>query len=204
VIAAIPADVDAVYVALGGADGVNFLTQYQQAGGTAPLIGGSITADQTVLSSQGKQKEAVTGMPSAGPVADTWDDPRWTDFVAAYKAAFPDGFPSPSLFAHGYFVNTKAVLLALDQVNGDISDGGAKFREALAKLEFETPTGPVKLDENRNAIANIFVTEVAVGDDGNLYNKVVEVREGVNQTLGQSVEEFLALGVVGRDNPHCP
>ncbi len=204
VIAAIPADVDAVYVALGGADGVNFLTQYQQAGGTAPLIGGSITADQTVLSSQGKQKEAVTGMPSAGPVADTWDDPRWKDFVAAYKAAFPDGFPSPSLFAHGYYVNTEAVLLALDQINGDLSDGGVKLRDALSKLEFDTPTGPVKLDSNRNAIADIFVTEVAEGDDGNLYNKVVEVKEGVNQTLGQPVDEFLKLGVVGRDNPSCP
>ena len=53
VIAAIPADVDAIYVALGGADAVNFLTQYQQAGGTAPLIGGSITVDQTVLDYQG-------------------------------------------------------------------------------------------------------------------------------------------------------
>ena len=37
VIAAIPDKVDAIYVALGGADGVNFLTQYQQAGGTAPV-----------------------------------------------------------------------------------------------------------------------------------------------------------------------
>ena len=47
VIAAIPDDVDAIYVALGGADAVNFLSQYQQAGGAAPLIGGSITTDQT-------------------------------------------------------------------------------------------------------------------------------------------------------------
>jgi branched-chain amino acid transport system substrate-binding protein len=70
VIAAIPDKVDAIYVALGGADGVNFLTQYQQAGGTAPLIGGSITADQTVLSTQGKQRDSVMGMPSAGPIAD--------------------------------------------------------------------------------------------------------------------------------------
>ena len=54
VIAAIPDDVDAIYVALGGADGVNFLTQYQQAGGAAPLIGGSITVDQTVLTLQGQ------------------------------------------------------------------------------------------------------------------------------------------------------
>ena len=57
VIAAIPDDVDAIYVALGGADGVNFLTQYQQAGGTAPLIGGSITVDQTVLTSKGKLRD---------------------------------------------------------------------------------------------------------------------------------------------------
>lgn len=204
VIAGIPADIDAVYVALGGADGVNFLTQYEQAGGTAPLIGGSITVDQTVLGSKGKQKTYIIGTPSAGPIADTWDDPKWTAFVAAYKEAFPDGFPSPSLFAHGYYINTTAALLALDKVNGDLSDGGAKFREALAGLEFETPTGMVKLDKNRNAVADIFVTEVAEGEDGNLYNKVVEVKKGVNQTLGQSEEEFLKLGVVGRDNPSCP
>ncbi len=204
VIAAIPADVDAVYVALGGADGVNFLTQYQQAGGTAPLIGGSITADQSVLSSQGKQKEAVLGMASAGPIADSWDDPEWQAFVAAYKEAFPDGFPSPSLFAHGYYVNTVAVLKALDAINGDISDNGVKLRETLANLSFDTPTGPVHLDANRNAVADMFVTEVAEGDDGVLYNKVVKVIEGVDQTLGQPVDEFLALGVANRDNPSCP
>src|SRR3546814_9300376 len=32
VIAALPDDVDAIYVALGGADAVNFLTQYERAG----------------------------------------------------------------------------------------------------------------------------------------------------------------------------
>ena len=67
VIAAIPDKVDAIYVALGGADGVNFLTQYQQAGGTAPLIGGSITVDQTVLGTQGKQRDYVIGTPVGRP-----------------------------------------------------------------------------------------------------------------------------------------
>ena len=70
--------------------------------------------------------------------------------------------------------------------------------------ELDTPTGMVKLDSNRNAIADIFVTEVTEGQDGNLYNKVVEVKEAVNQTLGQSEDEFMKLGVVGRDNPSCP
>ena len=187
VIAAIPDDVDAIYVALGGADGVNFLTQYQQAGGTAPLIGGSITVDQTVLGSQGQAAATSSiGTPSAGPIADNKDAPAWKKFVAAYKKHAGRLSRRPSLFAHGYYVNTKALLLALDKVNGDVSDGGAKLRDALSKLAFDTPTGKVSLDKNRNAIADIFLTEVAEGADGNLYNKLVKVMPQVNQTLGHS------------------
>jgi branched-chain amino acid transport system substrate-binding protein len=203
VIAAIPDDVDAIYVALGGADGVNFLTQYQQAGGQAPLIGGSITVDQTVLTSKGKIRDVVIGTPSAGPIADTNDAPAWLAFVEAYKKQ-PNAFPSPSLFAHGYYVNTKALLLALEQVSGDVSDGGAKLRAALSKLSFDTPTGKVSLDKNRNAIADIFLTEVSEGSDGNLYNKLVKVVPQVNQTLGIDEAEFMALGAVSRENPSCP
>lgn len=203
VIAALPDDVDAIYVALGGADAVNFLTQYEQAGGDLPLIGGSITVDQTVLGSKGRARDFVIGTPSAGPISDTWDDPRWSAFVEAYKAQFPDGFPSPSLFAHAYYVNTRAALIALDEVGGDLSDGGAKYREVLSNLEFETPTGMVKLDERRNAIADMFLTEVIEGPDGNLLNKTIEVIPQVSQTLGLSYEEFLAYGQVGRENPSC-
>lgn len=203
VIAALPDDVDAIYVALGGADAVNFLTQYEQAGGELPLIGGSITVDQTVLGSKGRARSFVIGTPSAGPISDTWDDPRWNEFVAAYQAQFPDGFPSPSLFAHAYYINTKAALLALDQVGGDLSDGGAKMREVLSSLEFETPTGMVKLDERRNAIADIFLTEVIEGPEGNLLNKTIKVTEQVSQTFGLPYEEFLKYGQVGRENPSC-
>lgn len=203
VIAALPDDVDAIYVALGGADAVNFLTQYEQAGGELPLIGGSITVDQTVLGSKGRTRDLVIGTPSAGPVSDTWDNAGWRAFVAAYQAQFPDGFPSPSLFAHGYYINTKAVLLALDKVSGDLSDGGAKFRTELSHLEFETPTGMVKLDERRQAIADIFLTEVIEGPGGTLLNKTIQVIPQVNQTLGVPYEEFLKYGQVGRDNPAC-
>ncbi|MCY4301590.1 MAG: ABC transporter substrate-binding protein [Aestuariivita sp.] len=203
VIAALPDDVDAIYVALGGADAVNFLTQYEQAGGDLPLIGGSITVDQTVLGSEGRARDFIVGTPSAGPISDTWDDPRWAEFVAAYQAAFPDGFPSPSLFAHGYYVNTKAALLALDQVDGNLSDGGVAYRNALASLSFETPTGMVALDERRNAIADIFLTEVIEGPDGNLVNSTIKITPRVSQTFGLPYEEFLKYGPVSRENPAC-
>ena len=203
VIAALPDDVDAIYVALGGADAVNFLTQYEQAGGDLPLIGGSITVDQAVLGSKGRTRDFIIGTPSAGPISDTWNDPRWSAFVEAYKAKFPDGFPSPSLFAHAYYINTKAALLALNEVNGDLSDGGAKLREVLSNLEFETPTGMVKLDDRRQAIADIFLTEVIEGQDGNLLNKTIKVIPQVDQTFGLSYDDFLQYGQVSRENPRC-
>jgi branched-chain amino acid transport system substrate-binding protein len=204
VIAAVPDKVDAIYVALGGADGVNFLTQYQQAGGTAPLIGGSITVDQTVLGTQGKQRDYVIGTPSAGPIADNAEGPAWKKFVDDYKAAYKDGFPSPSLFAQGYYIETMALLAALDKVNGDVSGDQAKLRDALTHLALDTPTGKVTLDKNRQAVADNYLTEVAKADDGHLYNKVVKVIPAVNQTLGIPEADFMKLGVANRDNPSCP
>ncbi len=70
IISGIPADVDGLFVVLGGADAVNFLNQAEQAGIEKPFIGGSITVDQTVLNYKGKKRESLLGTASAGPMAD--------------------------------------------------------------------------------------------------------------------------------------
>lgn len=203
IVFSIPQDVDAIFVALGGADAVNFLNQYQQAGGDKPMIGGTITVDQSVLSAKGETQDYLVGTPTAGPIADNADTPEWEAFADAYREAYPDALPSPSLFAHAYYVSTQAMLEALEEVGGDLSDGQAAFREALAGLELETPTGTVTLDENRQAMADIYLTEVALAEDGTLRNEVVQVAENVGQTLGMDREAFLALGEASRDNPPC-
>ena len=205
IIAAIPDDIDALWVGLGGGDAVNFLTQYQQAGGDIPFIGGSITVDQSILSQKGSAKKALIGTPSAGPQADGWDNADWQAFVKLYQEGFPENqrFPSPSLFATSYYTATKAMIEALNAVDGDLSDGQATFREALSTMELASPTGPVTLDENRNGIANIFLTEVVEGPNGTLQNTLINVVPEVNQTLGFPRDEFLALGKVGRDVPVC-
>lgn len=203
-VASIPDGIDAIYVALGGADAVNFLSQYEQAGGAKPLIGGSITMDQSVLGSKGRRRDFVVGTPSGGPIADSYDKPSWTKWVAEYKQEYPKGFPSPSLFCYGYYCATLAALEALDKVKGDLSNQQKAFREALSKMELQAPAGLIKLDQNRQAIADNFLTEVELGKDGNLYNKVIKVIPMVNQTMGWDRQKFLDLGPVGRDNPPCP
>ncbi|HEX2888425.1 ABC transporter substrate-binding protein [Vineibacter terrae] len=204
VIAKLPQDVDALLVVLGGADAVNFLTQYEQAGGDKPMVGGSITVDQTVLNFKGKRRESLLGTPSAGPMADAIDTPEWKKFVADYKANFKDGFPSPSLFATVYYLNMKAALDALEAVNGDLSGNQAKYREALAKLVLKGPTGDIKLDENRQAIGTTYITEVAKGSDGVFFNKVVKAIPNIDQRLGMTKEEFTKMGLGSRDVPSCP
>ena len=88
-IAALPDDVDAIYLGLGGGDAVNFLNQYQQAGGKAHLLGGSIMVDQTILSAKGDAKNALIGTIAASGMADTWDDPRWKTFVKELSGSLP-------------------------------------------------------------------------------------------------------------------
>jgi branched-chain amino acid transport system substrate-binding protein len=202
-IAKLPRDVDALLVVLGGSDAVNFLTQYEQAGGNKPIIGGTITVDQTVLSFRGRRPEAIVGTPTAGPMADSIDTPEWKAFVNDYKATFKDGFPSPSLFAFLYYINTKAALDALDAVKGDLSNNQTAYKAALSKLVVKTPVGDYTVDSNRNAIGPNFITEVAKGADGKFFNKVVRKVDKVDQTLNLGKAEFDKMGMGTRDNPDC-
>jgi branched-chain amino acid transport system substrate-binding protein len=94
VIAALPDDVDAIYLGMGGTDAINFLNQYEQAGAETNLIGGTIMADQTVLTSRGRAKDALIGTPTSGWLAEDNTDPAWTEYVAAYQAAFPEASAS--------------------------------------------------------------------------------------------------------------
>ncbi|NKC11665.1 MAG: ABC transporter substrate-binding protein [Gammaproteobacteria bacterium] len=205
IIAALPDDVDAIYLGLGGGDAVNFLNQYQQAGGDAALVGGTIMVDGTVLNSKGRAKEALIGTPSSGPQADTWDNAEWQAFVKAYQDAFPPDqrFPSPSLLATAYYNATTAAVTVLNHIGGDLSDGHNKFRAGLAALELDAPNGTIVLDDNRQAIGTNFVTEVVQQADGTLSNKLVKIIANVRQTLGLDPAKFATIGLPSRTVPEC-
>lgn len=203
IIAALPDDVDAIYLGVGGTDAINFLNQYEQAGGDANIIGGTIMVDQTVLNAKGRAKEMLVGTPSSGVQADDWDDANWKAYVADYQKTFPDGFPTPSLFATNYYSSTLATLLALEKIGGELDPDQKNFHEALATLEYDAPNGHIKLDENRQAIGSVFITEVVEGQDGELYNTFKAKVDNVSQMLGMSSEEFMKIGLPSRDTPDC-
>ena len=195
--------VDAVFVVLGGADAVNFLTQYSQAGGELPIIAGSLTVDPTVLNTQGPVRAHLPGIISASPLSANDDSPAWRRFVDAYRKKFPDGLPSPSYPGFEYYISTKAALLGLIAVKADLSDGQARYRAALDKLSFETPTGLISLNKNRQATATVFINEV-VEKNGLLTTNPVKRFESVDQFLGLGEAAYMKVGLPSRDNPSCP
>lgn len=205
IIAALPDDVDAIYLGVGGTDAINFLNQYQQAGGKANLIGGTIMADQSVLTAKGKAKEALIGTPTSGPQADDWNDPNWQKFVKAYQDAFPpaERFPSPSLFATNYYNATKAALMGLQAIGGNLDADQKNFHKALSAVVLDAPNGKIVLDENRQAIGSSFITEVVEGKDGKLNNTFKGKVDNINQRLGMTKEAFDALGRPSRTTPDC-
>jgi branched-chain amino acid transport system substrate-binding protein len=205
IIAKLPDNVDAIYLGMGGTDSINFLNQYQQAGSKINLIGGTIMADSTVLSSKGKAKDALIGTPTSGPMANDSTAPEWTSYVKAYTEAWPADkrLPSPSLFGVGYYNATLAMIAGLNAVNGDLSGDQAKFHAALSALKLKTPLGEVTLNENRQATGTVFINEVAEGPGGTLVMKNVGRVDGVTQTLGMTPEAFRKMGLPSRDVPDC-
>jgi ABC-type branched-subunit amino acid transport system substrate-binding protein len=205
IIAALPDDVDAIFLGLGGGDAVNFLNQYTQAGGKANLIGGSIMVDQTVLSSRGSARRALIGAPSSGPQADTWDNPRWQAWVRAYQEAFPANqrFASPSLTATSYYNSANAMFHALTAVNGDLADNHARLRAHLASMTLQAPNGDIRLDANRQAIGTNFINVVVEAPNGDLVSQMTKVIPNVSQTLGMTPQQFAAVGTPSRTNPEC-
>jgi len=61
----------------------------------------------------------------------------------------------------------------------------------------------IKLDQNRQAIAPVYVTETVDDGKGNLVSKVVKTVPNVNQTLGIDPAKFAQIGSPSRTVPEC-
>ena len=196
-------ETDALFLGLEPRVAESFLNAYAEAGGQAAIVTGATTLSGSLLRASAIRM-LLTGAISALPISESDDNEVWTAFAEGYRARFPDAGPAPSLFALSYYVNTKAVLLALDETDGELGDGHELLREALAELRFDTPFGgPVELDAYRQAVTSTFIVEVVEAPDGSLTQETVHTVNEVGQTLGLDRDAFLALGPPSRANTQC-
>jgi branched-chain amino acid transport system substrate-binding protein len=206
-ISQIPDDVDGLYVGIGGSGLINFVKQYRQQRGeidTDRMMGNVFWDDPLVLKEVGN---SLIGGTTAAMTAGDSDDPE----VKAYLQRLEDSYGKelaglgPSVFTYGYYTAGQALVKALEEVNGDISDQ-SKLQEALANTTLsgdEAPYGDVKLDENRQAISNVFVKRIVKDKTGDGVPDVETFRRvpEVDQTFGGF---FSAESPApDRSNPKC-
>jgi len=132
--------------------------------------------------------------------------PAITEYLASADTAFETlvggttggeaAAPSQTLgfgFAYGYYVAGLAMVQGLEEVGGDLSDGHAAYRAALADMTLEAPYGTVTLDENRQGIIDTFVAQLVLDEEsGEVVQETVSIIPQVDQTFG---------GTFGPDTP---
>jgi branched-chain amino acid transport system substrate-binding protein len=163
-------DADAVHAILWGSDGVRFAKQMAEYGlrDRIPISAfGPFTDDAIMLPAVGG---ALKGIVSYDDYASGWDHPENRRFAEAVVAKIRR--PANRYSALG-FVAGKAAIEALRAIDGKIENRDA-FLGALKRVQFESPKGPVKFDEQNQVIVSLFVYKVEeVG--GRLQNKFIKV-----------------------------
>jgi branched-chain amino acid transport system substrate-binding protein len=202
-IAQIPDDIDGLYVAVGGTGLPDFVRQYNQQRGQfqeGEFIGNLFVDDPLVLKEIGSR---VIGAITSGETAPDSTEPQAEQYVAEIEDAYPEiAELAGSVFVYNYYTAAEALILALEEVDGDISDLDA-FWEALSNVEFEAAYGPIRLDENRQAISNNYVKRVVPDADGDGVPEVETFRSipDVDEAFGGI---FTPDGAApDRSNPPC-
>jgi branched-chain amino acid transport system substrate-binding protein len=159
---------DAIFVFYPGAAGVQFLTQYAQAGlkGQIPLYT-AFTIDETTLP---RQKELALGVPGAQEWVNDLPNPENRRFVADYIKKYSGAGPSfygAQSYDAGMLIDT-----AVAAVKGDTSRK-EDMRKAMEQANFKSVRGSFKYGNNHMPIQNFYLQDVVKGADGNFALKTV-------------------------------
>ena len=189
-------NVDAVFAAFAGGNGIKFLKQYDEYGlkSKIPLLGAMTTVDEGVLKSMGND---AVGVVSAGWYTAAIDNTANRKFVAAIQRDYKQ---DPGYYSIGAYGAALMLEEALKAVKGKVEDKPA-FMAALRNVQVANdPRGPLKLDALGNPIMDVYIRKVE-RKDGRLVNSVVQKYPAVSQFWKYGTREFLANPVYSRDNP---
>lgn len=194
----IPEDVDALFVALGGTDMVNFINQMDEYGklGAKPILGGTVAVDASQLASIG---EKVEGVISGSIMSGDVDSEAFRSLDKKFSALRGR---APSLFVENYYRGAKFAILALQAVHGNIEDQKA-YREALLKVSFDAPASKVSLDAYHNVVTDTFLNQVKL-INGEWRNSVIKTYPMVSQFWTFDPEEYQAEPPYDSTHPDCP
>ena len=154
------ANPEAVFVFYPGASGVQFLTQYAQAGlkDKIPLYT-AFTVDELSLP---LQKELALGVPGAQQWVHDLPNEANKKFVADYRKKYPG--LRPTYYGAQAYDAAQLINSAVVAVKGDLTKKDA-MRDEMRKVNFNSVRGSYKYGNNHIPIQNFYLQDVVKGED---------------------------------------
>jgi branched-chain amino acid transport system substrate-binding protein len=189
-------NVDVVYMAFAGANGLRFMRQYEEFGlqGAIPLLGGMTSADESLLKNM--TTEALGVIVSSFYSAEL-DTPANRRFVENVRSAYD---VDPGYYAVSAYLEATVLAAGLEQLDGRTDDKAALMAAMRGLTLEDTPRGVLRFDEFGNVVGNIYILEVQ-RRDGRLVNTPIKTYENISQFWTYDPQEFLSQPVYSRDYP---
>ena len=194
-------DADAILTLMVGPMSLQFPKQLAAAGIKKPVLGGGTSYDEFVLPSMGDE---VIGHVSALQYSAALDTAKNAAFVKKYREKFGK---VPSYYSESNYTTAQMIHEVLKKTKGKWP-GTEQFVKLLSNIQLETARGPVRLDEMRNPVHNVYIRKVEKKklhgyDKDELWNSVTKTYPNVSQFWKYGKDKFLKQPVYSRDFPPC-
>ena len=194
-------DADAILTLMVGPMSLQFPKQLAAAGIKKPVLGGGTSYDEFVLPSMGDE---VIGHVSALQYSAALDTAKNAAFVKKYREKFGK---VPSYYSESNYTTAQMIHEVLKKTKGKWP-GTEQFVKLLSNIQLETARGPVRLDEMRNPVHNVYIRKVEKKklhgyDKDELWNSVIKTYPNVSQFWKYGKDKFLKQPVYSRDFPPC-
>jgi branched-chain amino acid transport system substrate-binding protein len=194
-IAQVP-DCDALCVGLAGSNPIKFIKQAKGLGIKQKLVGGSTTADDTIIGAYG---EEAAGLINTNPYSLDIDSDANKRFIAAMRKNYGNDVRIGH-YAACFYIDGQVIEAALAKTGGK-SDNPDEFVKAVRSVTLaETPRGPISFDSHGNVVIDVYVRRVEK-HGGKMVNKTIKTYHKVSQFWTMDPKKFLEQPVFSRDFP---
>jgi branched-chain amino acid transport system substrate-binding protein len=194
-------DADAIFTLMAGPMSLQFPKQLAASGNKKPVLGGGTSYDEFVLPSMGDE---VIGHVSALQYSAAIDTPKNAEFVKKYRAKYGK---VPSYYSETNYTTAQMIDAVMKKNKGKYP-GAAAFIKQLAAVKVDAPRGPVRIDDMRNPVQNIYIKKVTKTkmfgyDKDELWNTVIKTYPNVTQFGQFKKADYLKNPLYSRDFPPC-
>jgi branched-chain amino acid transport system substrate-binding protein len=194
-IAQIP-DCDAVCVGLAGSNPIKFIKQAKALDIKAKLVGGSTTADDSIINAYGDELE---GFINTNPYSLDIESESNKRFLSMMRNNYGEDVRIGH-YAACFYIDGQVIEAALAKTGGKADDPDAFVKAVRSVTLADTPRGPISFDDHGNVVIDVYVRR-SEKSAGKMVNRTIKTYHKVGQFWTFDPKWFLQQPVYSRDYP---